>query len=162
MNPILDWMETSWLNHFALDYTWTWVICETLHFMGMSLLFGSILVMDLRLIGVQHSLISSLSIHRMLPVAFLGFGINLATGIVFIFGLPQRYAINISFQIKMVLVLLAGLNSLLYWIKVAPVLAAARPHADTPPLAKAVGAASILLWTGVLCFGRLIPYLGTG
>jgi hypothetical protein len=162
MNPILDWMQTTWLNHLALDYTWTWPICETLHFIGMSLLFGSILIMDLRLIGVQHSLISSLSIHKMLPMAFIGFGINLLTGIVFIFGDPHRYAINISFQLKMILVLLAGLNALLYSVKVAPIIANAPPNADTPPIAKAVGAASILLWTGVLCFGRLIPYLGTG
>lgn len=162
INPLLDWMQTTWLNHLALDYTWTWPICESLHFIGMSLLFGSILVMDLRLLGVQHAAISSLTVHRLLPMAFLGFGINLTTGIIFIFGDPHRYAINISFQTKMVLVLLAGLNALLYAIKVAPALERVGPNADTPPIAKAVGAASILLWTGVLCFGRLIPYLGTG
>jgi hypothetical protein len=162
INPVLDWMQTTWLNHLALDYTWTWPICESLHFIGMSLLFGSILVMDLRLLGLQHAAISSLTVHRLLPMAFLGFGINLATGIVFCFGDPHRYAINISFQLKMVCVLLAGLNALLYAVKVAPALAEIPPNAATPPIAKAVGAASILLWTCVLCFGRLIPYLGTG
>jgi hypothetical protein len=162
LNLVLDWMRTTWLNHLALDFTWTWPICESLHFIGMSFLFGSILVMDLRLLGVQHAAISSLTVHRLLPMAFLGFGINFLTGIVFCFGDPYRYAVNISFQIKMVLVLLAGLNALLYAIKVDPLLAKAPPNADPPPIAKAVGAASILLWTGVLCFGRLIPYLGTG
>ena len=162
LNPLLDWIQTTWLNHLALDYSWTWPICESLHFIGMSLLFGSILVMDLRLIGVQHAAISSLSIHRMLPMAFIGFGINLATGIVFFFGDPHRYTINISFQLKVILLLLAGLNALLYSIKIAPMIAGAPPNADTPLPAKAVGLASILLWTGVLCFGRLIPYLGTG
>lgn len=161
MNSILDWMQTTWLNSFALNYSWTWPIMETLHFIGMSLLIGSIIVMDLRLLGVQR-VIPSLTVHSLLPMAFIGFGINLLTGIVFLFGDPYRYAVNISFQIKMVLVLLAGLNALLYSIKVAPALAANPPQANTPPIAKAVGATSLVLWIAVICFGRLIPYLGTG
>jgi hypothetical protein len=161
MNSILDWMQTTWINGLALNYAWTWPILETLHFIGMSLLIGSIIIMDLRLIGVQR-IIPSLSVHSLLPLAFIGFGINLLTGIVFLFGDPYRYAVNISFQVKMVLVLLAGLNALLYAVKVSPALANAPPHAPTPLLAKAVGAASLVLWIGVVCFGRLIPYLGTG
>ncbi|HEX7081269.1 MAG TPA: DUF6644 family protein [Gammaproteobacteria bacterium] len=161
MNAILDWMQTTWINALALNYSWTWPTMETLHFVGMSLLIGSILVMDLRLIGVQR-VIPSLTVHSLVPMALTGFGINLTTGIVFLFGDPYRYAINISFQIKMVLVLLAGANALLYAVKVAPAMENAPPHAPTPPIAKAVGATSIALWVGVICFGRLIPYLGTG
>ena len=161
MNSVLDWMETTWINGFALNYAWTWPILETLHFVGMSLLIGSILVMDLRLLGVQR-VIPSVTVHQLLPMAFIGFGINLLTGIVFIFGDPHRYAVNPSFQIKMVLILLAGLNALLYALKVAPGLSAAPQQGDTPALAKAVGATSLALWIGVICFGRLIPYLGFG
>ncbi|MBN1239408.1 MAG: hypothetical protein JXB36_12975 [Gammaproteobacteria bacterium] len=161
MNSIADWMQTTWINALALNYAWTWPTLETLHFIGMSLLIGAIIIMDLRLIGVQR-VIPSVSVHTLLPIAFIGFGINLLTGIIFLFGDPNRYFINISFQIKMVLVLLAGLNALLYAVKVAPAMANAGPHDPTPGLAKAVGAASLLLWAGVLCFGRLIPYLGTG
>ncbi|HEX5419405.1 MAG TPA: DUF6644 family protein [Gammaproteobacteria bacterium] len=162
LNPLLNWMEGSWLNHFVLGYSAAWPTCEIVHYIGLSLLFGAILVMDLRLLGVQHPVISSLSVHRLLPMAFTGFGLNVITGIIFLFGNPHRYAINISFQVKMILVLLAGLNALLYSIKISPMLAKIPAHAPTPIPAKAVGLASILLWTGVLAFGRLIPYLGTG
>ncbi len=161
MNSVLDWMQSTWLNSLALNYAWTWPTLETLHFLGMSLLIGAILLMDLRLLGVQR-IISSRTVHALLPLAFVGFGINLLTGIVFVFGDPYRYAVNISFQLKMLLVLLAGLNALLYAVKVAPAMAAAGPHDQPPPLARAVGAASLVLWIGVICFGRLIPYLGTG
>jgi hypothetical protein len=161
MNPVLDWMQTTWLNQLALNYAWTWPTLESLHFLGLCLLIGAILIMDLRLIGFER-LIPLRAVHGLVPLAFLGFGINLATGLMFCFGDPYRYAINIAFQIKMVLVLLAGLNALLYYVKVEPLLAAVGPHGKTPPLAKAVGAASILLWFGVLTYGRLIPYLGTG
>src|SRR5690606_9919347 len=111
MNSVLDWMQTTWINHLALNYAWTWPILETLHFIGMSLLIGSIFVMDLRLLGVQR-VIPSVTVHQLLPMAFLGFGINLLTGIVFVFGDPYRYTYNPSFQAKMVLILLAGLNAL--------------------------------------------------
>ncbi len=162
LNPYLDWMQSTWLNHLALDYSETWPTCEIIHYIGLSLLFGAILVMDLRLIGVQHPAISSLSVHKMVPIAFVGFGLNLLTGIVFIFGDPHRYAINISFQMKMIFLVLAGLNALIYWLKIGPMLEKIPPYADTPWAAKLVGGASIFLWTGVLAFGRLIPYLGTG
>lgn len=161
MNSLANWMQSTWINGLAVNYAWTWPILETIHFVGMSLLIGAIIIMDLRLIGVQR-VIPSVSVHKLLPVAFIGFGLNLLTGIVFLFGDPNRYFINISFQIKMVLVLLAGLNALLYAIKVAPAMANAAPHDETPGIAKAVGAASLALWLGVVCFGRLIPYLGTG
>jgi hypothetical protein len=161
MNSIADWMQSTWINGLAVNYAWTWPILETIHFIGMSLLIGAIIIMDLRLIGVPR-VIPMLSVHKLLPVAFVGFGLNLLTGIIFLFGDPNRYFINISFQIKMVLVLLAGLNALLYALKVAPVMANAPPHGESPGLAKAVGAASLALWIGVVCFGRLIPYLGTG
>jgi hypothetical protein len=161
MNSVFTWMESTWINSLALNYTWTWPILETLHFIGMSLLIGAILVMDMRLIGVQR-VIPSLTVHQLLPLAFIGFGINLLTGIIFIFGDPFRYAANPSFQMKMALILLAGLNALLYAKKVAPALAAAPQNSEPPAIAKAVGATSIVLWIGVICFGRLIPYLGLG
>jgi hypothetical protein len=62
----------------------------------------------------------------------------------------------------MVLVLLAGLNALFFWLKVLPIVKQADPHEDPPAMIKIVGMTSLLAWTGVLCLGRLIPYLGTG
>jgi hypothetical protein len=62
----------------------------------------------------------------------------------------------------MVLLLLAGVNFLFYKFRVEHMLAAVGPGEDTPAIAKTVGAASLILWLGVLTFGRLIPYLGTG
>jgi len=161
MQELANWLESTPINAFVLGYAWTWPTLETLHFVGLCLLIGAILIMDLRLVGLERT-IPLAAVHRLVPVAIIGFGINLITGILFCFGDPHRYFINISFQLKMVLVLLAGLNALLYYLKVEPMLARAAPTAPTPPLAKAVGAASIVLWMGVLVYGRLIPYLGTG
>lgn len=159
---ILDWMESSWLNTLMLDYQWSWVTAETLHFTGMCLLFGSVIIMDLRLLGFDRRAVSAAAVHRLVPFALIGFGINLVTGILFFFGLPYRYAINISFQIKMLLVALAGINVVYFWLRATRALEAGGSNDDPPLKLKVVGLTSLVLWTGVLCFGRLIPYLGTG
>ena len=62
----------------------------------------------------------------------------------------------------MALVLLAGINFFYYKFKVEPMVVNLGPGESTPAVAKFVGAASLVLWLGVLSFGRLIPYLGTG
>ena len=161
MNSILDWMQSTWINELAIGYAWSWPALETFHFLGMALLFGALIVMDLRLIGFERTA-SFMATDRLASIAYTGFGINLITGIIFCFGDPYRYAVNISFQTKMVLLFLAGLNFLFFKLKVEPLVATVGPGEDTPAVAKAVGAASLILWLGVLTYGRLIPYLGTG
>lgn len=161
MNSTIEWMQGTWINQLAVGYAWSWPALETLHFFGMCLLFGALIIMDLRLIGWDKAA-AVVDTDKLYPVALAGFAINLITGIIFCFGDPGRYFINISFQIKMALVVLAGLNFLFYKLKVEHMVAAVGPGEDTPGIAKAVGAASLVLWLGVLAYGRLIPYLGTG
>jgi len=161
MAALYDWMESTWINSLVMDYPWTWTTLETLHFLGLCLLIGAVLIMDLRLIGFQR-VIPLGAVHGLMPVAIVGFAINLITGLGFLFGNPNLYAPNYAFWLKMVLVLLAGLNFLFFLFKVEPSLAKLDPHAPTPTLAKAVGAASLVFWFGVLTYGRLLPYLGTG
>lgn len=161
MDAIMDWMVSTPLNTFVLGSAWTWPTLESLHFLGLCLLIGALLVMDLRLIGFQRA-IPLRVVHTLMPLAVAGFVINLVTGVLFLFGDPELYFVNPAFQLKMLFVLLAGLNFLLYTIKVEPQLAGLGPTAATPALAKAVGAASLAFWFAVLAYGRLLPYLGTG
>ena len=161
MDPLYDWMETTPINEFVMYLPWTWPTLETFHFLGLCLLIGAVLIMDLRLIGFQR-MIPLAAVHALMPVAIAGFAINLITGLGFLFGDPYLYVINYAFWVKMVLVLLAGLNFLLFLFKIEPSLATLGPHDATPVSAKAVGAASLVFWFGVLAYGRLLPYLGTG
>jgi len=135
---------------------------ETLHFTGMCLLFGPIIIMDLRLIGFDRITLPQAAVHKLIPLTLAGFVINLVTGIIFLFGNPYRYAMNISFAIKFSLIILAGINAIYFWKKALPVLHRIGEHGDAPTSIKVVGLSSLLLWTGVLATGRLIPYLGTG
>lgn len=149
------------LNTWIQATYWLWPVMEITHFMGLSLLLGGLLVIDLRMAG-HFRAFDPAATHRLLPLVLIGFGLNLLTGILFFYGDPLRYSVNIGFQIKMGLVLLAGLNTGLYYWKVAPIMDGWDTNTQSPPSAKFVAYASLALWTGVLLCGRLIPYVGTG
>lgn len=149
------------LNSFIQGTYWLWPVLEISHFIGLSLLLGGLLVIDLRMAGHFRAFDPSAT-HRLLPFVIAGFGINLLTGILFFYGDPMRYSINIGFQIKMVLVIVAGLNAALYYWKVSPIMHGWDEHTVSPPIAKFVAYTSLAVWTGVLLCGRLIPYVGTG
>jgi hypothetical protein len=161
MNALYDWMLQTPINGVVMGYPWTWPALETFHFLGLCLLIGAVLIMDLRLIGFQ-SVIPLRAVHGLMPVAIVGFAVNLITGLGFLFGDPYLYVINYAFWVKMALVLLAGINFLFFYYKVEPRLATIGPHDATPTIAKTVGALSLVFWFGVLAYGRLLPYLGTG
>ncbi|MFT6093968.1 MAG: hypothetical protein ACJA2Q_001870 [Pseudohongiellaceae bacterium] len=152
---IVDSSLTQWIQ---ANY-WLWPILEIAHFMGLSLLIGGLLIVDLNLVGLLQ--LRQSATHKLLPIVVIGFGINLVTGILFFYGEPMRYAVNIGFQIKMCLICLAGLNALFYHYKMGPLMADWN-SASPPPLAKLIAVTSLTAWTGVLLFGRLIPYVGTG
>jgi hypothetical protein len=154
-------MEATWIHDLVLDYRWSWPTLETLHFLALCTLIGALLVMDLRLIGFER-VIPLRTVHKLMPVAIISFAINLITGLGFVISSPRMYTSNWGFWAKMICILLAGVNFLLYYAKVEPRLVALGPNDRTPFSAKAIGVTSLVLWFGVLSFGRLLPYLGPG
>jgi hypothetical protein len=161
MDALADWLVSTPINGLVLNYAWSWPTLESLHFLALCLLMGSLLIMDLRLIGFNR-IIPLQAVHSLMPVAIVAFAINLITGIAFLFGDPNLYFANYAFWVKMALIVLAGINFLVYFTRVEPQIISLGPNAPTPPLAKTVGALSLLFWFGVLSYGRLLPYLGTG
>lgn len=159
MDALATWIKSTQLSNMVVDVAWAWPLLETVHFIALCFLIGALLIMDLRLIGLQ-SAIPLRAVHSLLPVAIVAFAFSLLTGLGFLFGDPSLYFNNPSFYLKMALVLLAGVNFLFYHFKVEPTLLGLESDASTPALAKAVGIASLALWFGVLTFGRLLPFLG--
>lgn len=161
MDSLMDWMVSTPLNGLVIGYAWSWPTLESLHFLALCTLMGSLLVMDLRLIGFQRVIPLS-AVHSLMPLALVSFAINLITGLGFLFGDPYTYFANYAFWVKMALIVLAGLNFLLYFTQVEPQLVKLGPNEPTPGMAKVVGVLSLAFWFGVLSYGRLLPYLGTG
>jgi len=145
------------VGSFITDTRWTWPTCETLHFVGLSLLLGVVLLVDLRVLGVMKG-VSFASLHRLLPLAAIGFGVNVVTGMLFFVGIPTQYIHNPSFYWKIALVMLAGLNAVYFTVLEEPW--AIGPKEDAPVTAKIAAASAMILWIGVLYCGSMLPFLG--
>jgi hypothetical protein len=161
MQALIDWLRQSALNEALMDSAWAWPLLEILHFMGLSLLLGALIVFDLRMCGLFAAM--PVTALRSLPRQMIaGFIINMTSGVLFFVGDPGRYAINIGFQVKMLLVLLAGINALWFMHKFGAALPGWQATGDVPRPARVLAMVSLLTWIGVLLLGRLIPYVGTG
>lgn len=154
-------LADSSLNQWIAETYWLWPVLEIFHFIGLSLLFGALLFIDLRLLGFLRMLEAGI-LRRLTPLVWFGFLINLVTGSLFFVGDPLRYAVNIGFQLKMLLILAAGLNMLVYQLQVRPLLTDWGAGPPTTPMTRLVAFASLLIWTAILLLGRLIPYVGSG
>lgn len=159
VDSILNAITDSGLHTLIRSSSWAWPVMEMIHFIGLCLLFGAIMVVDLRLMGFFR-VFSFQSIYRLINLAIFGFVINLITGVLFFIGDPMRYYPNPAFRWKMFFILLAGLNLILFEMKVKPQAKHFQTGDPTPQIAKFTGALSILLWIGVITGGRMIPFFG--
>jgi hypothetical protein len=145
------------VGEFVTETPWMWPTCETLHFVGLSLLLGVVVLVDLRVLGVLKAL-SFASLHRLLPWAALGFGVNVVTGMLFFVGMPGQYTGNRAFYWKVGLVMLAGVNALYFTLLEEPWSLGSGE--DAPLTAKIAAGSAMLLWVGVMYFGSMLPFLG--
>src|SRR5262245_38532338 len=100
----------AWVMHTP----WGWPVAESLHFIGLSLLIGTIGLFDLRLLGVARR-IPIAAMHRLIPWGLLGFGINAVTGLGFLLAEPDQYVYNPSFHFKVIFIAAAGVNALTFY-----------------------------------------------
>lgn len=162
VDALIPWLSDTGLAHFMLDDPWAWPWAEALHFIGMAMLFGSVMLMDLRLLGVLRAHISIRAVHALTPWALAGFALNLLTGIAFFVTDPARYLANVSYRFKMIMIFLAGLNFLVFWFKIRKDSLGWRVDESASLSAKLVAATSLLSWTLVIWGGRMIPVYGVG
>lgn len=160
-----NWLETFgvWRLMNALD--WLWPLCEVIHFIGMALLIGSIGILDLRILGFFKGLPIS-RLESLVPLAIAGFVANTVTGSLFVIGNPTggpaAYLTNLAFQIKVILMVIAGINAIaFYYTGISQQTAALGPADEAPSNAKFIAATSLALWIFVIIFGRLIMYNDT-
>jgi hypothetical protein len=139
---------------------WLFPASETVHFIGLTLLFGALMVVDLRLIGVI-----TLPIRAALKfthLAMAGFALNVISGIGCFASNPVNYYENPSFRWKMLLILLAGLNLAWFELVERRKVLSLPEGAATPLDTRVVAGISLLLWTGVIILGRFLPVTATG
>jgi hypothetical protein len=135
------------------DTLFPWIEC--VHVLALTLVIGSIAIVDLRLLGLRSRDRSVLEMTaEALPITWTAFGLALITGGLMFSSNAVAYAHNSFFQAKMALIAFAGLNMLGYHLVVGRGAAAWRTAAATPLRARLVGGVSLLLWLAVAACGR--------
>jgi hypothetical protein len=122
----------------------------------MALLFGIVLLLTLRMLGMMKS-IPFQALHRLLPLAILGFIMNVISGMVFFIASPGMYVGNPGFALKIGFMLVAGICVVYFTVFEEPW--AVGPDKEAPFTAKIVAVCTLTGLLGVMYFGRMLPFL---
>ena len=139
---------------------WLFPAIETLHLLGMAALVGTITVYDLRLLGwmLRRERVSFLT-RRLLPWAWAGFAVQVVTGALLFSSEAVKVYGNPAFRVKMLLILLAGAQALIFQWTTYRNVATWDDSQVMPAGAKVAGFISILLWIGIVAAGRFIGFM---
>ncbi len=140
-----------------MNTQWGWPAIESLHFIGLTLLLGTVGLFDLRLLGVGRG-IEIAALHSLVPWGVAGFCLNVTTGFMFLVSDPGQYVYNPAFQMKLLAMLIAGTNLLVFYTLLAPQVRALPNAVVVPRSARLVALVSLLCWIAVISFGRLITF----
>jgi hypothetical protein len=130
-----------------------------IHTLGIILTAGTISLVDLRLLGLglRHEPVSDV-LQQILPWTWAGFALMFTTGVLLFCAEAVMVCQSISFRIKMGLILLAGLNALIFHKTVYRAASSWELASVTPPRARLAGLLSLTFWIGIVGAGRAIAY----
>jgi hypothetical protein len=153
----VEWMVGTGLSAFVLDHGWVWPLAESLHFMGLVLLVGTVSVFDLRVLGLVKG-IAPAAVHGLLPFGLAGFAVSIGTGTLFLFGTPDQYFFNPAFYFKVSFLTAMGLNVAFFYSRPFRAVRGLGPLDDAPLAAKVSAGLSLAIMVGVMCAGRMLTF----
>lgn len=151
-------LQASGLSQALRSSIWLYPLVNTAHVMGIALLFGAIVPLDLRLIGLRSGVPLEPLVRTLVPVAIVGLLLAVCSGALLFATRPLDYVDEPLFLAKLALVAAAALNALLLRRSPRWGLARVDAGASAPAAWRVAGALSIVLWSGVITAGRLIGY----
>jgi hypothetical protein len=153
----LEWLQTSPLGSVVAETLWAYPLFETLHTLGMALLVGSLGLINLRILGFKPEL-PVVGTLDLLPLAWIGFSVNLVSGLALFTSDAVYFWGSTTFRIKLGLIVLGGLNA---FVLSQSVFREARigALAGAGGSARWLAGSSLVFWVGAIVTGRLIAYL---
>jgi hypothetical protein len=159
MLSICQWIFQTPLSVSIRESIWVYPILNVLHCVGILLVAGTIIVVDLRLLGLgmRRSPVSSV-VSQVLPWTLSGFGFMFVTGSLLAWSEPLKLYRSLFFPWKLLFLALAGLNALLFHYGIYRGVGAWDSASLTPVRARLAGAVSIVCWISVIAAGRAVGY----
>lgn len=152
-------LEASGLGEWMRSSVKALPVIEAIHVMAVAVVFGTILIVDLRLLGypdVQRPF-SRVS-GELLPFTWIGFAVAVVTGVLMFIPNASTYVVNTAFGLKMLTLLGAGLNMGLFQFTTLRSIARWDAQRPVPAAGRVAGALSMVLWVGVIVFGRWVGF----
>jgi uncharacterized membrane protein len=147
------------LSQAVVGSLWVWGLLMFLHFVGLVLIVGTLGLLDMRILGLFKRL-PLLPLQRFIPWAMAGLGINVVTGLLAFIGSPERYVTSSALWLKMLSLLLLGLNAVAFYLTgISETVEHLDSGEDAPISAKLVAGSALILWLLVIVFGRYIAPL---
>ena len=155
----LGWLgETPW-SVALLESLYMWPFAESAHVLTLGLFVGTTVMMDLRLVGIAFRNVPVTAFtRRLLPWTRIGFAIMTVTGLLLFYSQPLRYYHNVFFRVKVVVLILAGVNAAIFHQRAHRSADEWASDAKPPRAARIAGAVSLTAWAVVVVTGRLIAY----
>jgi hypothetical protein len=156
---ICEWLDSTRLNAVLRQSTWAFPTFDTIHTLGIVLVAGTIMLVDLRLLGLGlRSVPVAELVHRIVPWTLWGFGLMFISGGLLFSSEAVKMYHSPAFRIKVVLLALAGLNALIFHRTIFRDVANWDPGAIAPARARLAGLLSLVFWIAIIAAGRAIAY----
>ncbi|MBI2795656.1 MAG: hypothetical protein HYX65_03000 [Gemmatimonadetes bacterium] len=155
----LEWLAHTPWSVALHESQYVWPFTESIHVLTLTLFVGSAVMLDLRLLGLalRDVPVSELT-GRLLPWTRAGFAVMVATGVMLFYATPVTYYQSIFFRIKVVLLVVAGVNVFVFHTRTHQSVSAWDRDARPPRAARVAAIVSLVSWAGVVVSGRLIAY----
>jgi hypothetical protein len=159
MLSLCQWIHETPLSIAIRESIWVYPILNVLHCVGILLVAGTIVVVDLRLLGLGmlRSPVSSV-IGQVVPWTLGGFAFMFVTGSLLAWSEPVRLYHSLFFPWKLLFLALAGLNAFMFHYRIYRGVGMWDSSSITPARARFAGAISILCWICVIAAGRAVGY----
>src|SRR5687767_4872346 len=159
---MLDWLQKTSLAVQIRDSLFAFPLLESVHVVGLALVFGTIAVLDFRLLGVASmNRPMSKVMADLLKWTWGAFALTAVSGALMFMTNATVYFHNTYFRAKMILLVLAALNMLVFELTGRKTMAQWDTSRRTPTAARAAATISLIIWVGVIVAGRVIGFTAT-
>ena len=156
---LVHWINETAFSQYLRESELAFPLTEAVHLIGLGISVGTIVWVDLRLMGkVMRDVRISEVVSRLQPWAIGGFTVMMLSGLLLFLGKPDNYYSTVAFKLKMLLLPLAGLNVLVFHRRVFPNVARWDEGVAAPWQGRMVGAVSMSLWIVIIVLGRWTAY----
>ena len=159
LQQFCQWLYDSNIGTSIRESIWVFPIIETIHVLGITLLVGTVAILDLRLLGLvlKREQVSRVA-RQILPLTWAGFAVMFSSGFLLFWAEAAKCYANPAFRFKLLLLILVGLNPLIFHLTIYRSVLSWNESLVTPLRARLAAFLSLTLWGGIVCAGRAIAY----